>query len=173
MTKQSTYDREEYGYEDAAVETMARTRRNTSAPADSARRSKRHAAVRRKPLTPVGVLCVLGCAALILMWLYAQITLTDITTQNSGLRNSYVAASEESSRLKLAYENAFNLTVIEREATAKFGMRKMTELQVVYVGATSDDAVVLLQGAPAEDEGFLGAITDILRKSSEYISERW
>jgi hypothetical protein len=111
---------------------------------------------------------MLGCAALILIWLNAQIKLTDLSTKNSTLLRSYSTAAEESARLKLDYENAFNLTTIEREATAKLGMHKATELQVVYIGAESDTAVMILNGAP-KDEGLLGKVADIFKKLSEYI----
>ncbi|MDR0819500.1 MAG: hypothetical protein LBN43_08015 [Oscillospiraceae bacterium] len=124
--------------------------------------------IRRVALTPLGLLGVLGCAALILVWLNAQIKLTDMSTINSKLLSSYSLATEESARLKLAYENAFNLTTIEREATAKLGMHKATELQVIYIGAESDDAVMILNGG-IKDEGILGKITDIFKKLSEYI----
>ncbi|MDR2606124.1 MAG: hypothetical protein LBC38_02440 [Oscillospiraceae bacterium] len=123
--------------------------------------------VRRAIMTPLGGVGVVVAGLIIVASLVAQISVTRIAAENAELRRQYNSALAEQARLKLAFERAFDLTEIEREAKAMMGMRAATELQTVYIGAETSDRVIILKGG-AENKGILGKISDILRNLSEY-----
>jgi len=123
--------------------------------------------VRRKLITPLGVLALLAFAVLVIIWLTSQITLTQLNSEYSTRRREYQEALKEASRLQLNYERVFDLTAIENNATARLGMRKATELQIIYIGAKSDNQVIILRDA-TRSEGILGKLTDILNALTEY-----
>lgn len=102
------------------------------------------------------------------MCLFANIELTRLSDETSVMQRAYDAACKQEARLKLDYERAFDMTELEQWVTARMGMRKPKELQVIYIGAEPGERVQVLRTAEGQ-KGLLGKLSDILSRLSEYV----
>jgi hypothetical protein len=114
------------------------------------------------------MLCLAGCVVILAMCLFANIELTRLSDETSVMQRAYDAACKQEARLKLDYERAFDMTELEQWVTARMGMRKPKELQVIYIGAEPGERVQVLRTAEGQ-KGLLGKLSDILSRLSEYV----
>lgn len=121
----------------------------------------------RQAVSPVSVIGLILASVLIVMSLMAQIQLTAVSSEAVALSEKLEELETEQTRLRIAYESAFNLAEIEEYAINELGMQKPRSDQVYYIDSvTSDKAEVL---SPAEQDGVLDRLSDFIASFGEYL----
>jgi len=119
-------------------------------------------------VSPGAVLGFTVAAMFLVLSLVAQIKLTEISNETVKLQTALSELKTQESKLKIEYEEAFNLTEIESFALEELGMQKPYGDQVRYINATSpDNAVILQPEIPAEDS-LLDRLETFLMSLGEY-----
>lgn len=83
-------------------------------------------------------------AVMMVFVLLAHVKYDEVTNETGQLRTQLEALNEEERKLKIAYEDAFDVNEVEQYATKVLKMTKPTETQVVSVAATAEDKAVLV-----------------------------
>lgn len=94
-------------------------------------------------------------AVLMVLILMANVQLTAINSEASGLRDQLTAAKEAESRLAIKYENTFDLASIEEYAVNVLGMQKVAEEQINVLESVKTDKAVVLAGDDKSNGGIL------------------
>ena len=119
-------------------------------------------------VSPGAVLGFAVAAMFLVLSLVAQIKLTEISNETVKLQTALSELKTQESKLKIEYEEAFNLTEIESFAVDELGMQKPYGDQVRYINATSpDNAVILQPEAPVEDS-LIDRLETFLMSLGEY-----
>ncbi len=120
---------------------------------NSVKKPARRAARRRQKAYGLSLFAVCGFALVAVMMVFvllSHIKYNEITSEAAQLQTRLAALTEEERKLKIAYEDAFDVNEVEAYATNVLGMTKPLDSQVATVAtAASDKAVVL--GTPAEE----------------------
>ena len=120
----------------------------------------------RQAVYPLAMLGILVAAILSVIAIMAQIQLFDISSKTVGLETQLKELQTEQTKLRIAYEGAFNLTEIEQYATSRLGMQKPSADQIYYIDTSSPDrAVIIAQNA---NSGFFGFLADFLSEIGAY-----
>ncbi|MBQ3404633.1 MAG: hypothetical protein IJG63_04350 [Oscillospiraceae bacterium] len=109
-------------------------------------------------------------AVLVVLILMAHVHLTALSSQTAVLESQISQLKEDESELLVQYENAFNLTEVERYATKELGMVKLSNNQTTTIYVTTADKAVVLN----EKVGVFNALTESIKMAvtsfSEYFS---
>ena len=82
-------------------------------------------------------------AVLMIFVLLAYVRYTEVTNETSKLQTQLAQLNAQERKLKIAYENAFDVNQVERVATRQLGMSKPQENQIGNISATARDKVVV------------------------------
>ena len=136
----------------------ARPRKKTSA-------RKQEVAERSVSAYLIVGLVVLGI--LVVLILMANIHLTALSSQTAVLEKQISQLKEDESELLVQYENAFNLTEVEKYATKELGMVKLSQNQTTTIYVTTSDKAVVLN----EKQGLFTSLTESIRMAVTSFSE--
>ncbi len=89
------------------------------------------------PLAKAGL--VLLMVVMIVMVIYSQVMLSELSSQISTAQNKLTGLESESTRLSAQLTSACSSKVLEEYATAKLGLSKMESAQIVYVNMHEQD----------------------------------
>lgn len=106
----------------------------------------------------VGFMAVGVFAVLVLL---SSIQLTTLSDDVAALNGQMTALKSEESRLRTAYELAFDLASIEATVTANGSMVKPQSGQIVYLDLSEPDSVVLFDQEETPLKGAQGAIAGV------------
>lgn len=89
-------------------------------------------------------------AVMMVFVLLAHVKYNEVTYETVQLRSQLAALNEDERKLKIAYEDAFDVNEVEQYATNVLGMTKPSDSQVGTVSATAEDKAVVVN-TPKED----------------------
>jgi len=118
----------------------------------------------------VSLFAIVGMAAAAVMLVFvllAYVRLAEVAAETTALQSQITTLQAEETKLRVAYEQAFNLSEIESYATKTLGMVYPTESQIIHLnGGLRDKAVILEENA--SDPGEVGGFYRFLRSLAEY-----
>ncbi|MCM1148982.1 MAG: hypothetical protein NC319_02695 [Butyricicoccus sp.] len=120
----------------------------------------------RQAVYPLAMLGIAVAAVLFVIAIMAQIQLFDISSKTVELQTQLKELQTEQTKLKIAYEGAFNLTEIEQYATSRLGMQKPSADQIYYIDTSLPDRAVII--AQTASNGFFGRMSDLLSEIGAY-----
>ena len=126
----------------------------------------RAAAHTKQSLAPASLAGMLAAAFLAVVAILAQAQIVSISSQSVQLRNELTALEEQQSKLRIAYESAFNMAEIEEYAVHELGMQKPRADQIFYIDTSSPDKAVVVAGG--QNDGFVDRVSDSLSGALEY-----
>jgi cell division protein FtsL len=94
-------------------------------------------------------------AVMMVFMLLAHVKYSEITTETAALQEKLDTLTEEERKLKIAYEDAFDVNRVEEYATNVLGMTKPLDTQVATVVTTATDKAVVVDEPAPEDGGGL------------------
>ena len=112
----------------------------------------------------VGFMCV---AVLLIFTLLAQVKLTAVTNEMVSMYDQIDELELKQSRLRIAYESAFNLSEIEDYATHRLGMQRPRSDQIYYINGSAPDKAEILH-ANEESDTLEFRMTDLFDSIVEY-----
>lgn len=139
------------------TETRVQTR--TRPRANPAARSK-------QGIAPFALIGVFAAAFLTVTAITAQVSVVNISGESIALQSRLAELEEEQTRLRIAYESAFNLAEIEEFATTNLGMQKPNAAQITYIDTSAPDKAVVIGGT--EGDSFADRAGDFLSGLGSY-----
>jgi cell division protein FtsL len=125
-----------------------------------AKKPARKAVRRRQKAYGLSLFAVCGFALVAVMMVFvllSHIKYNEITSEVAQLQTRLAALNEEERKLKIAYEDAFDVNEVETYATNVLGMTKPLDSQLATVAtAASDKAVVLATSAQENSRTSIG-----------------
>lgn len=127
--------------------------------------------VRREPRSRQGVslLAVAGgllAAVILVLGILGESRIFDISAESSALEQRLRELELEQTRLRIAYESAFNLTELEDYAVNELGMRKIAPEQIVYIDNAAPDRAEVI--AAEEKDSLTDRVGDFLAGLRSY-----
>lgn len=106
----------------------------------------------------------MAVAALMVTVLLAQIKYDEVTNQTVKLQTQLTQLTEQERKLKIQYEDAFDVTHVENYATSVLGMSKPAGSQAGTVSSKAQDKAVVLnsEGSKADHSGGLATFLSSL-----------
>ena len=92
----------------------------------------------------LGILGILVVAALMIFVLFGYVELAEISAQTTRVKNDIAALNEQSAKLRIDYEMAFNLAEVETYAVNILGMTRMGADNVTVLGIAHEDKAEIL-----------------------------
>ena len=80
---------------------------------------------------------------LIVFVLLAHVRYTEVTNETVKLQSQLTTLNEQERKLKISYENAFDVNQVEQYATQKLGMSKPSQSQIGTISASAKDKAVV------------------------------
>ena len=143
------------------TETHTRTRTVVRTHAAAASKTK-------QSLAPTALAGMLVAAFLLVICMSAKIQLLDISSESAALETQLENLLTEQSKLKIAYESAFNYSEVEEYAVTNLGMQKPQADQICYIDTASPDRTEILCSSASDSfvdrvSDFLTGFTNLLR----------
>ena len=156
-----------YGEDYAVAEPVAaprpRTRTQTRTQVHTRARAVVHT---RQSIAPMSIVGMVAAAFLVVIAILAQAQIVGISSDSVALQNQLTELEEQQSKLRIAYESAFNMAEIEDYAIHTLGMQRPRADQIFYIDTSSPDkAVVVADGA---NDGFVDRVSDYLSGTLSY-----
>ena len=156
-----------YGEDYAVAEPVAaprpRTRTQTRTQVHTRARAVVHT---RQSIAPMSIVGMVAAAFLVVIAILAQAQIVGISSDSVALQNQLTELEEQQSKLRIAYESAFNMAEIEDYAIHTLGMQRPRADQIFYIDTSSPDkAVVVADGA---NDGFVDRVSDYLSGALSY-----
>ena len=130
-------------------------------------RPRAKTAVRTKQgIAPFALIGVLAAAFLAVTAITAQVSVVNISGESVALQSRLAELEEEQTRLRIAYESAFNLAEIEEYATTELGMRKPNAAQITYIDTSAPDKAVVI--GESDGDSFADRVGDFLSGLGAY-----
>ena len=124
-------------------------------------------AVRTKQgIAPFAIIGVLVAAFLVVTAITAQVSVVNISGDSVALQAKLAELEEEQTRLRIAYESAFNLAEIEEYAITNLGMQKPNAAQITYIDTSAPDRAVVI--GRDEGDGIADRVGDFLSGLGSY-----
>ena len=123
----------------------------------------------RQGFSPLAILGVVAVVFLLVMTLFAQIKLVNISQSSANLEAQISELKAERDKLTIEYETIFNLKDVEEYAVGSLGMQEPHDDQIYYLtGVTSADKAVIVTDAGAD---FLSlGVEDLLASLRSYFN---
>jgi predicted PurR-regulated permease PerM len=118
----------------------------------------------------ISLFAVAGFAFVVVMMVFvllAYVKFNEVTSQSAQLETKLEQLNEEERKLKIAYEDAFDVNEVEAYATNVLGMTKMADSQVATVDSTASDKAVVV-GTPQKDGSLGSEVTTFLTSLVAY-----
>ena len=161
--------REEYAPTKPAAKPKAepRTRTRTQTQTRTSVKTRaRTAAHTRQSIAPLSIVGMLAAAFLVVIAILAQAQIVGISSQSVALQQQLSELEEQQSKLRIAYESAFNMAEIEEYAINTLGMQKPRADQIFYIDTSSPDKAVVI--ADGQHDGFVDRVSDYLSGAFAY-----
>ena len=153
--------REEYAPTKPAAKPKAEPRTRTQTQTRTQVRTRARTAVHsRQSIAPLTIVGMLAAAFLVVIAILAQAQIVGISSQSVALQQQLSELEEQQSKLRIAYESAFNMAEIEEYATNTLGMQKPRADQIFYIDTSSPDKAVVI--ADGQSDGFVDRVSDYL-----------
>jgi len=108
-------------------------------------RTRARVAVKTKQgIAPLAIIGFFVAAFLFVTAITAQIMLFNVSSENVALSSQITQLEEEQTKLRIAYESAFNLAEIEDYAIGTLGMQKPSAYQIYYIDTSAPDKAVVV-----------------------------
>ncbi len=120
----------------------------------------------RQSIAPMSLIGMLTAAFLVVLAILAQAQMVGISSKSVALQQELAALEEQQSKLRIAYESAFNMAEIEDYALHSLGMQKPQADQIFYIDTSSPDKAVVVTNS--EKVGFVDRVSDFLSGAAEY-----
>jgi cell division protein FtsL len=117
----------------------------TSAPKTTQKPATRTSQKRQKAYG-ISLYAALGfvvVAVLMVFVLLSHVRFTEVTNETAKLQSQLTKLNEQERKLKISYENAFDVNQVEQYATHQLGMSKPAESQIVTISAAAQDRAVV------------------------------
>ena len=132
-------------------------------------RTRTKIAVRTKQgIAPFALIGVLAAAFLTVTAITAQVSVVNISGDSVALQSKLGELEEERTRLRIAYESAFNLAEIEEYATTNLGMQKPNAAQITYIDTSAPDKAVVIGNSEGGNDSFVDRAGDFLSGLGSY-----
>ena len=109
---------------------------------------------------------IIFISLLVVVAILAQAQMVGLSSRSVELQNQLEALEEQQSKLRIAYESAFNMAEIEDYAIHTLGMQRPRADQIFYIDTSSPDKAVVIAGG--ESDGFVDRVSDYLSGALEY-----
>ncbi len=119
-----------------------------------------------KELTSQLISSVAIIAVLLVMLIYSNITLTELSDQVSTQRGEYDVLKSESRRMMAELEGSVSLRNIEESAVATMGMARVEPYQIEYVDLGGGDKIEVVT---SKFDPILAKIKDIVATFTDYV----
>lgn len=130
-------------------------------------RARTRPAVRTKQgIAPFAIIGVLAAAFLAVTAITAQVSVVNISGESVALQSKLAELEVEQTRLRIAYESAFNLAEIEEYATENLGMQKPSAAQIMYIDTSAPDRAVVV--GEKDGDSFADRAGDFLSELGSY-----
>ena len=120
----------------------------------------------KQGIAPTALAGFFVAAFLLVIGVMAQIQLLDISATSVELQQQLEELEAEQTKLKIAYESAFNLTEIEEYATQSLGMQKPRADQIYYIDTSSPDRAEVI--AETNTDSFVDKLSDLIAGIGAY-----
>ena len=156
-----------YGEDYAVAEPVAAPRPRTLTQTRTQVHTRARAVVHtRQSIAPMSIVGMVAAAFLVVIAILAQAQIVGISSDSVALQNQLTELEEQQSKLRIAYESAFNMAEIEDYAIHTLGMQRPRADQIFYIDTSSPDkAVVVADGA---NDGFVDRVSDYLSGTLSY-----
>ena len=155
--------REEYAETEPAARPRTRTETKTHTRVQTRART---AARAKQSIAPLSIVGMLAAAFLVVVAILAQAQMVGLSSESVKLQQQLDALEEQQSKLRIAYESAFNMAEIEDYAIHTLGMQRPRADQIFYIDTSSPDKAVVIAGG--ESDGFVDRVSDYLSGMLEY-----
>ena len=156
---------EDYSTAEPAVQPKAQPRTQTQTQT-RVRTRARHAVHTRQSIAPMSIVGMLAAAFLVVIAILAQAQIVGISAKSVELQNQLSELEEKQSKLRIAYESAFNMAEIEEYAIHVLGMQRPRADQIFYIDTSSPDKAVVV--AAGNNDGFVDRVSDYLSGVASY-----
>ncbi len=160
---------EDYSAAEPVVQPKAQPRPRTQTRPQTQTRvhtRARHAVHTRQSIAPMSIVGMLAAAFLVVIAILAQAQIVGISSRSVELQNQLTALEEQQSKLRIAYESAFNMAEIEEYAIHVLGMQRPRADQIFYIDTSSPDKAVVV--AAGNNDGFVDRVSDYLSGVASY-----
>ena len=120
----------------------------------------------KQSIAPLSIVGMLAAAFLVVVAILAQAQIVAISSTSVSLQNELAQLEEQQTKLRIAYESAFNMAEIEDYAIHSLGMQKPRADQIFYIDTSSPDKAVVIAGG--ESVGFVDRVSDYLSGMAAY-----
>jgi len=156
-----------YPEEYADTEPVAAPRPRTETKTHTRVQTRARTAPRTKQsIAPLSIVGMLAAAFLVVVAMLAQAQMVGLSSESVKLQQQLDALEEEQSKLRIAYESAFNMAEIEDYAIHTLGMQRPRADQIFYIDTSSPDKAVVVAGGG--NDGFVDRVSDFLSGTIEY-----
>ena len=156
-----------YPEEYAETEPVARPRPRTETKTRTKVQTRARTAPRTKQsIAPLSIVGMLAAAFLVVVAILAQAQMVGLSSKSVELQQQLDVLEEQQSKLRIAYESAFNMAEIEDYAIHTLGMQRPRADQIFYIDTSSPDKAVVIAGG--ESDGFVDRVSDYLSGVLEY-----
>ncbi len=116
------------------------------------------------------ILAVFGCiavAVLVVFLLLGYVELTELSADKQVLEKEISELTQQNDRLKVTYEQTFNMSEVERYAINVLGMTKLSEKETSVIRLDKADKAEIL-GVDDSRKGILDTLSELVEAISEY-----
>ena len=140
-------------------ETRTKTQTKVRTRARTAPRAK-------QGIAPMSILGVAVAAFLLVTAISAQAALFAVSGESVVLEQTLRELETEQTRLRIAYESAFNLAEVEEYAVHTLGMQRPTADQIRYIDTAAPDKAVVVDAE--RGDGFVDRASDFISDIGSY-----
>ncbi|MBE6914189.1 MAG: hypothetical protein E7472_04520 [Ruminococcaceae bacterium] len=120
----------------------------------------------RQSIEPFSVIGIMIAAFLFVTAILAQAQLVGISTESVALQNQLSELKDEQTKLRIAYESAFNMEDIEEYAIKSLGMQRPQADQILYIDTAAPNKAVVI--AQSDSDNFVDRVSDFLSGLGAY-----
>jgi cell division protein FtsL len=160
---------DEYTTAEPTVRPKAQPRQRTQTQTQTQTRVRtraRTAVHTRQSIAPLSIVGVLAAAFLVVIAILAQAQIVGISSKSVELQQQLDELEEQQSKLRIAYESAFNMAELEDYAIHTLGMQRPHADQIYYIDTSSPDKAVVV--AAGNNDGFVDRVSDYLSGVASY-----
>lgn len=128
------------------------------------------AAVKAQKAYGISLFAIVGFLAvgvMLILVLLAYVSYNEVSYETVQLQSKLDELNEQERKLRIAYEDAFDVNEVEEYATTVLGMSKPSEDQISTVETMAEDKITIL-GSDDADDSELGGLATFLASLMEY-----
>ena len=161
---------EEYGRPAGGSETAEGSPDTRTREQVKVRTRARTAPRAKQGIAPVSILGAAAAAFLLVTAISAQATLFAVSGESVVLEQTLRELETDQTRLRIAYESAFNLAEVEEYAVHTLGMQKPAADQIHYIDTAAPDKAVVVDAG--KGDGFVDRASDFISDIGSYFTKK-